>query len=215
MDARKSFQEQMDELYLDIVRMANAVIETIEATREAFESLDAEQAEAVIAGDDTIDDFIRKIEASGIEMLARQAQVAIDMRTIIVTMWLAQHLERVGDLCVNISKAVRHLDGVALSPWMRESIEEMFRRSRSIMERAMEAFKKRDPDIAAELVVMDDTVDRINRSFFTHREEDDDIDVDTFVRVVMIARFLERVADHAVDIGDNIRYMVTGALEEE
>jgi len=210
MDVRKTFHQQLDELYLDVLRMANLTVDILEKTRSAFSKLDKEAAQAIIDGDDEVDDYVKKIEGSGIELLARQAPVAIDLRRIIVIMRLAQHLERVADLCVNMSKAIVNLEGYTLSPWIADNIDEMFKRSTSMMVCAIDSFKERDEDKAAELNKMDDTVDRINRNFLTMTNKESEEEVEFIIRIVMIARFLERVADHAVDIGEEVRYMVTG-----
>src|SRR5674536_297369 len=120
MEIRKTFHEQLDELYMDLLKMANATVDMIDRTRIAFSTLDCEKAESIMASDDVQDEYIMKIEDRGIELIARQAPVAIDLRMIIVIMRLAQHLERVGDLCVNISKAIVNLQGYTISPWIQE-----------------------------------------------------------------------------------------------
>ncbi len=210
MEVRKTFHQQLDELYLDVLKMANITVDIVEKTRSAFAGLDKEAAQAIIDGDDEVDDFVVKIEGTGIELLARQAPVAIDLRRIIVIMRLSQHLERVADLCVNISKAIVNLEGYTLSPWIAENMDEMFKRSTSMLVRAVESFKERDQDKAIELHRMDDTVDRINRNFLTMTNKESEEEIELIIRVVMVARFLERIADHAVDMGEEVRYMVTG-----
>lgn len=214
MEIRKTFHEQLDELYRDLLKMANTTVETIEQTRAAFASLDTAKAKGVMDDDDVLDQFVKKIEETGIELLARQAPVAIDLRTIIVIMRVAQHLERVGDLCVNISKAIVNLEGYTMSPWIQENMDEMFQRSIKMTLRAMEAFKERDLAKAKDLSKMDDTVDRINRTFLTSYNKESEEELELVIRVVMIARFIERIADHAVDVGENVSYMMTGEFVE-
>lgn len=210
MEARKSFHQELQELYIEIIRMANSVIELIERTRSAFAGLDEDKARGIMRDDEEIDEYLRTVDANGIELLARQAPVAIDLRTIIVIMRFAQHLERAADNCVNICKAIINLQGYSIPPWIKSSIDEMFEWARRMLERSIEAFKQRDVETADELSKMDDTVDRINRSFLTSFYEESQEEIDLIIRIVMISRFLERIADHAVDIGENIRYMVTG-----
>jgi phosphate transport system protein len=209
-EPRKTFHQQLDELYLSLLGMANRVLELIEETRSSFVHLDIEAADRVISEDDEVDDFRYRVEEGGVELLARQAPVAIDLRNIVVIMRLAQHLERVADLCVNISKAIKNLEGYRLSPWIRENMDEMFQNSERMIALAMEAFKKRDLDLVDELNRMDEKVDRINRSFFTGFSKESPEEMELIIRVVMISRFLERIADHAVDIGENVRFLVTG-----
>lgn len=214
MEVRKRFHEKLEGLYLDLLRMANVAVETVEKTRAAFDNLDEELAGRIIDGDDELDDYTCRIEENGIELLARQAPVAIDLRTIIVVMRQSQHLERIGDLCVNISKAIKNLQGYALSPWIKDDMDEMFDRSIKMLVRAVESFKKRDVVMAEELMVMDDTVDRINRRFLTGFNKDSEEELELTIRVVMIARFIERIADHAVDIGEDVKYLVTGEFAD-
>jgi phosphate transport system protein len=214
MEVRKTFHQQLDELYLDLLKMANTTVEIVGRTRTAFADLDATLASSIIEDDDIPDDFVKRIEETGIELLATQAPVAIDLRTIIVIMRLAQHLERIGDLCVNISKAISNMQGYTMSPWIKENMDEMFQRSLKMLVTSIDAFKKRDSEEAESLSAMDDTVDRINRTFLTSYNKDSEEELELVIRVVMIARFIERIADHAVDIGENVRYMVTGEFAE-
>jgi phosphate transport system protein len=211
MEGRRDFHEQLDELHVELLRMANATLEVLERTRTAFDRLDPEVAEGVVAGDDEIDDYVIRIEEEGIELLARQAPVAIDLRTIITIMRLSQELERAADNCVNVSKAVLNLQGRVLPPWVRDNMDEMFDWARRILADAMDAFKERDPDKVKRLVEMDDEVDLINLKFLTATYDKECLeDTDLVIRVVMIARFLERVADHGVNIGKEVHFMVTG-----
>ncbi|MHB8895474.1 MAG: phosphate signaling complex protein PhoU [Candidatus Geothermincolia bacterium] len=214
MEVRKTFHQQLDELYLELLKMANTTVEIVDRTRVAFSKLDPEMADGIIKGDDIPDDFVKRIEETGIELLARQAPVAIDLRTIIVIMRLAVHLERVADLCVNISKAISSLQGYTMSSWIKENMDEMFQRSLKMLVTSIAAFKEHDIEKAESLSVMDDTVDRINRTFLTSYNKDSEEELELVIRVVMIARFIERIADHAVDIGENVRYMVTGEFAE-
>jgi len=214
VEVRKSFHQQLEELYLDLLRMSNVTVEMLERTRVAFQNLDNELADNIIASDDELDDFVVRIEENGIELLARQAPVAIDLRTIIVITRLALHLERVADLCVNICKAIKNLQGYTLSPWIKENMDEMFKRSSKMIVSAIESFKQHDVKLAEELSTMDDIVDKINRTFLTSYDRESEEELELTIRVVMITRFLERVADHAVDIGESVRYMVTGQFVE-
>lgn len=212
MEGRKEFHEQLDDLYLELLRMANATMDVLERTRAAFRDGDPEAAKSIIDGDDEIDEYVIRIDEGGMELLARQAPVAIDLRTIVVIMRMSQELERAADNCVNISKAIVNMREYALSPWIKDDMDDMFRWAMKIMAEAIDAFKERDPDRAEKLVRMDDTVDRINRKFLTayDREREDET-----VRVVMTARFLERFADHAVNIGEEVHYMVSGQFESD
>ncbi|MDD5748158.1 MAG: phosphate signaling complex protein PhoU [Actinomycetota bacterium] len=214
MNVRKTFHQNLEDLYLELLKMAGATVEDVEKTRKAFDELDAETAQEIIEFDDVLDDFTIRIEENGIELLATQAPVAIDLRNIIVIMRITQHLERVGDLCVNISKAIKSISGKRILPYVKEDLSEMFSRSERMLLRAIEAFKKRDISMAEGLTTMDDAVDRINRKFLTGYDRESEEEIELAIRVVMISRFIERIADHAVDIGEQVQYLVTGKFAD-
>lgn len=212
MELRKDFHEQLDELYAELLHMGSDLMQTIEKTRACFLDLDPQAADEIIAGDDVFDAYIDRLEEGGLELIARQAPVAMDLRMIIVIMRIAQHFERMADLCEDIAVAVKHIPADYLSPWMREAIDEMARRANRLVERAVECFKERNVEMAMDLDAMDDAVDKLNRKFFKEFDRGREEDLDVAIRVVMIARFFERIADHAVDIGEHVRFMVEGTV---
>mgnify|MGYP005834864163 CR=1 FL=1 len=212
MELRRDFHQRLDELYTETLRMGGDLLETIEKTRICFATLDRGLAEEIIAGDDLFDVYIDRIEEGGMELIALQAPVAVDLRRIMVIMRMAQHFERIADLCEDIAQAVRHLPSDSVSSWMREAIDEMARRAVRLVERSMECFKERSVEMAMELDAMDDAVDKLHRKFFKEFDRGREEDLEVAVRVVMVARFFERIADHAVDIGEHVRFMVEGTI---
>jgi phosphate transport system protein len=212
LELRKDFHGQLDELYAELLHMGSDLMQTIEKTRLCFLSLDPELADEIIAGDDVFDAYIDRLEEGGLELIARQAPVAVDLRMIIVIMRIAQHFERMADLCEDIATAVKHIPSDYITPWMRDAIDEMARRANRLVERSIEWFKERNVEMALELDEMDDAVDKLNRGFFKEFDRGREEDLEVAVRVVMIARFFERIADHAVDIGEHVRFMVEGTI---
>ncbi|NPV60037.1 MAG: phosphate signaling complex protein PhoU [Actinobacteria bacterium] len=212
MELRRDFHQRLDELYAETLRMGGDLLETIEKTRICFATLDRGLAEEIIAGDDLFDAYIDRIEEGGMELIALQAPVAVDLRRIMVIMRMAQHFERMADLCEDIAQAVRHLPSDSVSSWMREAIDEMARRAVRLVERSIECFKERSVEMAMELDAMDDAVDKLHRKFFKEFDRGREEDLEVAVRVVMVARFFERIADHAVDIGEHVRFMVEGTI---
>lgn len=212
MEVRRDFHEQLNELYAETLRMGSDLLETIEKTRLCFINLDRELADEIIAGDDVFDAYIDRLEGGGLELLARQAPVAVDLRMIIVIMRMAQHFERMADLCEDIATAVKHIPSDYLSTWIREAIDEMARRAVRLVERSIECFKERNVEMAMELDALDDAVDKLNRKFFKEFDRGREEDLEVAVRVVMVSRFFERIADHAVDIGEHVRFMVEGTI---
>ncbi|MBC7230399.1 MAG: phosphate signaling complex protein PhoU [Actinobacteria bacterium] len=212
MEPRKDFHQRLDELYAETLRMGADLLEAIEKTRICFATLDRGLADEIIAGDDLFDAYIDRIEEGGLELIALQAPVAVDLRMIVVIMRMAQHFERMADLCEDIAQAVKHIPSDHVSSWMREAIDEMARRALRLVERSIECFKERSVEMAGELDAMDDAVDRLHRKFFKEFDRGREEDLEVAVRVVMVARFFERIADHAVDIGEHVRFMVEGTI---
>ncbi|MGQ9475382.1 MAG: phosphate signaling complex protein PhoU [Actinomycetota bacterium] len=211
MEARRDFHQRLDELYEEVLRMGGDLLNAIERARICFLRLDHGMADKIVAGDDRFDEYRRRLEEEGLELLALQAPVAVDLRLIIVIMRLAQKFERMADLCEDIAVAVKNIRAESLHAWIRESIDEMARRSLRLAERALESFRERDAGKARELDTMDDPVDRLYRGFFREFDRGREEELDVTVRVIMVARFFERIADNAVDIGENVLFLVEGS----
>jgi phosphate transport system protein len=212
VEVRKTFHEQLDDMYAGLLHMGSDLMQTIEKTRLCFLDLDKEAAHEIIAGDDLFDDYRNDLEEGGLELIALQAPVAVDLRMIIVIMRIAQHFERMADLCVDIAKAVLNIPSDRLPSWIRDTIDEMARRALRLVERSIECFKDRNVEMAMELESMDDAVDKLNRRFWKEFDGGREEDLEIAVRVVMVSRFFERIADHAVDIGEHVRFVVEGTI---
>lgn len=215
LELRKDFHEQLDELYSELLHMGSDLLEATEKTRLCFLDMDHEAADEIIAGDDLFDEYRDHIEEGGLEIIARQAPVAVDLRLIIVIMRIARHFERMADLCENIAVAIKHIPSGYIPSWIRDSIDEMARRVISIVERSMECFKERNLELAMELDILDDAVDKVHRGFFKEFDRGREEELDVVIRIVMISRFFERIADHAVDIGEHVRFVVEGTVSPE
>ncbi len=170
----------------------------------------------MIDGDDEIDTLYLRIDQEILGMLALQSPVAGELRLVSAILHSNLHLERVGDQAVNIAKmylASNHLPG---SPLLRQQIEEMGEIVVRMLRTAMEAFAKRDIELCGKLNEMDDPVDRLNRA--THLEAlklaDDPKALDWGLHMNLVARALERVGDNAVDIGEQVAFLVTGEFGE-
>lgn len=212
---RKDFHEQLDDLYNELLRMGSDLLQTIERTRVCFLELDRAAAGEIIAGDTVFDDYRDRLEEGGLEIIARQAPVAVDLRMIIVLMRIAQHFERMADLCEDIATAVRNIPTARLQAWIRDAIDEMARRAIRLVERSIECLKERSVEMALELDGMDDAVDKLNRGFFKEFDRGREEDLEVAIRVVMVARFFERIADNAVNIGEHVRFVVEGTVNPE
>ncbi len=212
MEVRKTFHEQLDDLYAGLLHMGSDLMETIEKTRLCFLDLDKEAADQIICGDNVFDDYRNNLEEGGLELIARQAPVAVDLRLVIVIMRIASHFERMADLCEDIATAVKNIPADFLTAWIKDTIDEMARRANRLVERSIECLKERNVEMVRELESMDDAVDKLNRTFWKEFDRGREEDIEVAIRVVMISRFFERIADHAVDIGEHVRFVVEGTI---
>jgi phosphate transport system protein len=215
-EARKSFQDALDELRIDVIRLAALTTEAIGAGTQAFLDADLAAAEQVIENDDDIDDLTRAIEDSCYQLLARQQPMATDLRTVIAVLRIVHELERSADLMVNVAKTTRRLYPHTLDPKLRGIIQRMGEQAGTQTRVALDAFADSDPSAAFALADMDDTMDDLTKSLFRHvlagagPGSDDEGNVLLAVQLALVGRHYERIADHAVTIGQRVGFMVTG-----
>jgi phosphate transport system protein len=215
-EARKSFQDALDELRIDVIRLAALTTEAIGAGTQAFLDADLAAAEQVIENDDDIDDLTHAIEDSCYQLLARQQPMATDLRTVIAVLRIVHELERSADLMVNVAKTTRRLYPHTLDPKLRGIIQRMGEQAGTQTRVALDAFADSDPSAAFALADMDDTMDDLTKSLFRHvlagagPGSDDEGNVLLAVQLALVGRHYERIADHAVTIGQRVGFMVTG-----
>jgi len=216
-EARKSFQDALDELRIDVIRLAALTTEAIAAGTQAFLDADLAAAEQVIEKDDDIDDLTHSIEDSCYQLLARQQPMAIDLRIVVSVLRIVHELERSADLMVNVAKTTRRLYPHSLDPKLRGIIQRMGEQAGTQTRIALDAFADSDPSAALALADMDDTVDDLTKSLFRHilagadaGSSDDEGNVLRAVQLALVGRHYERIADHAVTIGQRVGFMVTG-----
>jgi phosphate transport system protein len=212
----------MREGYRNELKAAKAeVIETgrlvIEMTRDAVTSLvegDVDLAERVIAGDTTIDARCLALEERALEIIATQFPVARDLRLLYSLAHISMHMERMGDLGVNIAKAARRTASRRGPRTLYDLIRAQGNLVHRVLEAMLEAFETNDLELAYKLREMDEPIDHLFKQFFRElsRLQDED-DIEWASQMVLASRYLERIADHAVDIGERLVYMVTGAFE--
>jgi phosphate transport system protein len=213
---RVSFHEQLDLVGAHLQEEGELVLRGLRGSLAALERQDAELADEVIAFDDQIDDRYLAIE-HGIEtLLALQAPVASDLRRIIAMLHSNLHLERIGDYCVTIAKMVKLTQGLEGDPAMLAAFGEMGTRAEEMIRVAMVALAKLDATSAESLMQMDELIDRVNRRAVEHVLDlgPDPAKREWGLRMLIISRCLERIGDHAVDIGEQVAYVVTGEHRE-
>lgn len=214
--ARHRFHEELEALEREIVRESELAQRAIRRAVDGLVRRDAQLADAVIAEDDAVDDVYIDIERRVFDLIARQTPVASDLRLVTAITHINVHLERVGDMAVNIAKIVKATTELPASDVVLSHIEEMASVTGEMLRTATDAFVGRDLDLCLRLPKMDDPVDRLNRQML--REvlalSRDERRLEWGLQMHMVARQLERVGDHAVDIGEQVGFLLTGEFRE-
>ncbi len=214
---RLHYQEELESLEKTALGGLDLVVQSLDRVMEAVEHRDAELAELVVADDDRIDGRYLEVHQAILTLLATQAPVATDLRLISALLHVMKCMERMGDQCVNIAKLIP-LSGhdAPQRPEMLDRILRMGRQVRSQVTQSKRAFEGRDVELARDLVRQDDLVDALNKECFRIAVEvGDDIDTREWAMTMMlVARALERTGDNAVDIGEQVAFVVTGLFRE-
>lgn len=212
---RTAFHESIDEVFRSIVEMMGLVGIAVAQATEALLTGDDELALQVIAQDDDIDELYQRLELRVHELLATQAPVAGDLRALIAVARIIGDVERAGDLAQNIAKAARRLRPLDLPEHVATVLREMGRQGCLLMQRAAEAVRDREPDAAERLDLMDDVMDDLRREMFALlARPGPGADVELAMRLSLVTRHYERIADHAVAIAERVEFLVTGSAHE-
>jgi len=213
---RESFHESLEKIELKLLSMGELAGSSVQRAVEAIIERDEEKARAVIDADDQIDELYLQVDQEILQLLALQSPVAADLRLVSAMLHSNLHLERVGDQAVNIAKLYLATKDEPGSESMRQQLAEMGDIVVRMLRTAMDAFARRDLALCLQLPGMDDPVDRLNRS--THLEAlklaDDPRSLDWGLHMNMAARALERAGDNAVDIGEQVGFLLTGEFRE-
>ena len=213
---REGFHESLEKIELELLTMGELAATAVQRSVQALVEHDEAKANDVIQADDEVDELYLRIDGASLQLLALQSPVAADLRLVSVLLHSCLHLERIGDQAVNVAKLYLATKDEPGSEPMRQQIAEMGEIVVSMVRTAMEALARRDLQLCKKLPKMDDPVDRLNRT--THLEAlklaDDPRSLDWGLHMNMAARALERVGDNAVDIGEQVAFVVTGLFRE-
>lgn len=210
--AHRHFHDELAELKSRLLTMSAEVQAALEVAVDALLKRDAEKAARVIAGDGAIDGLELEIEDRVLRLLATQQPMARDLRLLMAATKIANDLERVGDHAVNIAQSAERLVRERLVPPEPELVE-MARQARKMLSDALDAFIHGDARIGREICRRDDSVDALHRSVFrivlTHMAEDPHT-ISAGMELVLMSRNLERVADLATNIAEDVVFLVEG-----
>jgi phosphate transport system protein len=215
-EARRHFHEELADLEDDILRAGELAERALAGSMQALLERDPEKAEQVVAGDDELDAVYLAVERRWLEVMALQTPVASDLRLMSVILHVNFHLERVGDMAVNIAKMAQLTRHLPSNSTILSHLEEMADVVRPMIRAAMEAFARRDLALALRLPEMDEPVDRLNRGMYLEVAacgQEHDL-LEWAAAMMVVSRQLERVGDHAVDVAEQVAFLLTGEFRE-
>ena len=214
--SRQHFAEQLEHVELQLLSMGELASSAVQRAVDALVRHDDAMAERVIEDDDAIDQLYLQIDHDILEMLALQSPVATQLRLVSAILHSCLHLERIGDQAVNIAKLYLATRDLPPSQTLLQQLDEMGSQVVTMIRTVMEAFRTRDLELCMKLPKMDDPVDRLNRA--AHLEAlklaDDPRALDWGMHMNLAARALERVGDNAVDIAEQVSFLITGEFRE-
>jgi phosphate transport system protein len=213
---RVTLQEELDTLQSTLLEEGEFVLRALRGAMEALENRDPELADEVIAFDDEVDRHYIGIEEGIASLLARQAPAAGDLRLVLAMLHTNLHLERMADYCVTIAKLTKLVYGISPDPKLITAFQEMGSRDEEMIRVSLDSFVNRDVIGAEGLVELDELVDRGNRRVVQHvlALGNNPALREWGLRMIVVSRCLERIGDHAVDIGEQTAYLVTGEFRE-
>ena len=209
---RETYREELDDINHCLVEMANSVGSAMSTATTALLDADVALADLVIAGDKEIDATRESIEQRCFTVLARQAPVAGDLRTITTSMRIVSDLERMGDLAEHIAKLARmRFPEHAVPQEVRPILLEAGHVAEMLVTKAGTIIATRDVEAAQELETDDDAMDQLHRELFRQLLSDGwPYGIETAIDITLLGRYYERFADHAVSVARRVVYLVTG-----
>ena len=212
LDTHRHFHDELSHVKVRLLTMSGEAEAALGLAVDALLERDDEKARRVIAGDRVIDSMEVEIEEQCINLLALQQPMARDLRMLTSALKIANDLERVGDHAVNIAQSAERLTQARpIAP--EPEIVEMARLARDMLSDALEAFIRGDAAAGREVCLRDDKVDALHRSVFrillTHMMEDPHM-IGAGMELFLVSRNLERVADLATNIGEDVVFLVEG-----
>jgi len=213
---RETLEEELHALQASLLQEGELVLRALRGSINSLRENDPELADEVIAFDDDVDALYLELQRGIEALLARQNPVAGDLRFVLAVLHSNLHLERMADLCVTIAKLTKLAHGLPPEETLVEGFDEMASRAEEMIRVALDSFVERNVAGAESLVELDELIDRTNRRVVSYildlggepeRRE-------WGLRMLLISRCLERIGDHAVDVGEQVAYLVTGEFRE-
>jgi phosphate transport system protein len=212
---RAAFDHQLTELQARLVELGAMVQTQLDHALAALATGDLDAIQGVVGGDQQINQLSAEVDWELLRTMARQAPVASDLRLVAGLLHVNEHLERMGDLCVNLARAIPELVERPPPADMQATLTQMGAQVRQVVNAALACFTDSDSAAAERLPALDATVDQLNDRIFSQLGQiTDPTAVAWATRVVLVARFLERLGDQAIDVGEQVCFIVTGEVRE-
>ena len=202
------FDRALSQLRADLFHMASLTELSFNNAARALATRDENLANRVIAEDEEVDTLEKKIDADGINILTRYAPLAHDFRRVFSTMKAATDLERITDQAVSIARRTKRLLQTVELPETR-MLEPVFAAASGLLTDCIRSFTEENTELALSLKPRDKELDKLQHDFIdriTRRMEEDPVNAQSYLDLVLVARFIERVGDHAVNIGEDSVY---------
>jgi phosphate transport system protein len=208
---RLGFDRQIKRIQRDVLRMGALVEHSCCLARQALFEQDLAAPTQITAQDEEIDRLYKQIEVDCVNLIAVQAPVAQDLRLLTAMMQLVRDLERIGDYAEDLSELAIRLFPYPNSPYIKQ-VQVMFDRCRAMLARSLAALADLDAESGLDIRVQDDAVDSDYEMLYTLLAQQTDVPgvVEPIVLLVLVIRHVERMADHATNIGKRVAYIVTG-----
>lgn len=212
---RNSFEHELEALHMEMIRMGGLVEESIDKTIYALKKQDVELAKKIFDDDDIIDDLEKKIEKRCLNLIARQQPLAKDLRTISAALKIITDMERIGDHSADIAEiTIRMAHQKYIKPLI--DIPKMAALAKDMVNKSIDAYVRQDTELAEKVCKSDSEVDALFNKIILELVniiKDDSKSAEQAIDLMFIAKYLERMADHATNIGEWVVYNVTGEHE--
>ena len=214
---RKKFDEELDKLKIDLTKMGHLVEVSIENMMDAFKNHDKALAKEIIANDRLINDMERAIESRTFGLMLTQQPIATDLRDVTTALKIVTDLERIGDQAADIAEIILNFDGEHAYKTV-EHIPTMAKKAKIMVRESIDAFIKKDLTSAQMIIQMDDEIDALF-SEVKHEVveiiQENSEKIDYCLDFLMIAKHLEKIGDHAVNICEWLEFNQTGSMNDQ
>jgi phosphate transport system protein len=215
-EARQRFHEALEALEGEVQHTGAQAQRLLRQALQALADGDVRVCQEVVRGDDEVDSLYLDVERRILGLFALQTPVASDLRLLTALLHINLHLERIADQAVNLAKITVAAGRLPRNPKVLHDLQEMGALAVGMVGTAMDALARRDLELACRLPELDDPIDELNRGMLAQvlKASDDKGILEWGIRMYVVSRQLERIGDNAVDIGEQVAFLVTGEFRE-